>query len=628
MPNTYVNKVQLADGSSIIDISDSTAVASDVKQGKYFYLASGQKVEGSSTGGSEDGSVWQDGNGYIHLSPDPGTHVEVDGLTVNSAGTYTAPTGHAYSPVTVPLGTAGTPSASKGTVSNHSVSVTPSVTNSTGWIAGGTKTGTAVTVSASELDSGTKSVTSNGTGIDVVGYAAVDVAVPTGSATLTTKTITANGTYNASSDNADGYSSVTVNVSGGGGEVTPKQINFIDYDGTVLHSYTSTEWANVTALPSNPTHTGLTAQGWNWSKNQIDAQLTAVPTGDIWIGQMYVTASGDTEIDVEFVDSSRSSPYFRCAVNGSISISWGDNTPAGTVTGSSLSSAVDTYHNYASAGNYTITIHVVSGSFAFFGTTNYSVLHNYASSADKNRVYSSCVKSVRLGNNASIKDYAFRNCSSLALITIPSAVGEIGISAFSNCYALASITIPSGVSSVNDTAFTECDSLKNISIPSSITSVSLSAFSSCRSLKSIGLPGGITAIGSNFLYQTYNLTSVVFPNNIQSIQNSACGYCYGLLSVIISEGITSIGSSAFSSCYAIPSLTIPSTVTDIGNSAFSNCYGVKEYHFKPTTPPTLGGSSVFSNIASDCIIYVPSASLNDYQTANYWSAQASKMQGE
>ena len=35
--------------------------------------------------------------------------------------------------------------------------------------------------------------------------------IPTGT-TLTTKSITENGTYNASSDNADGYSSVTVNV--------------------------------------------------------------------------------------------------------------------------------------------------------------------------------------------------------------------------------------------------------------------------------------------------------------------------------------------------------------------------------------------------------------------------------
>lgn len=38
---------------------------------------------------------------------------------------------------------------------------------------------------------------------------------------LITKSITQNGTYNASSDNADGYSSVNVNVSGGGGSGTP-----------------------------------------------------------------------------------------------------------------------------------------------------------------------------------------------------------------------------------------------------------------------------------------------------------------------------------------------------------------------------------------------------------------------
>lgn len=60
------------------------------------------------------------------------------------------------------------------------------------------------------------SVTENGDytpeeGVD--GYNAVHVAVP--GATLTTKSITSNGTYNASQDNADGYSSVTVNVPGG-----------------------------------------------------------------------------------------------------------------------------------------------------------------------------------------------------------------------------------------------------------------------------------------------------------------------------------------------------------------------------------------------------------------------------
>lgn len=63
----------------------------------------------------------------------------------------------------MPTGTAGTPTATKGTVSNHSVSITPSVTNTTGYITGSTKTGTAVTVSASELVSGSETKTANGT---------------------------------------------------------------------------------------------------------------------------------------------------------------------------------------------------------------------------------------------------------------------------------------------------------------------------------------------------------------------------------------------------------------------------------------------------------------------------------
>ena len=50
----------------------------------------------------------------------------------------------------------------------------------------------------------------------------VDVYEGGGSSpTLITKSITQNGTYNASSDNADGYSQVTVNVSGGGGGDVP-----------------------------------------------------------------------------------------------------------------------------------------------------------------------------------------------------------------------------------------------------------------------------------------------------------------------------------------------------------------------------------------------------------------------
>lgn len=74
----------------------------------------------------------------------------------------------------MPSGTAGTPTATKGTVSNHSISVTPSVTNTAGYISGGTLTGTAVSISASELVNGTYAVNSSGTK-DVTNYASVSV---------------------------------------------------------------------------------------------------------------------------------------------------------------------------------------------------------------------------------------------------------------------------------------------------------------------------------------------------------------------------------------------------------------------------------------------------------------------
>ena len=100
------------------------------------------------------------------------------GTGYNAAGAY-------YKISAVANGTAGTPVATKGTVSNHSVTVTPSVTNTTGYITGGTKTGTAVTVTASELASGNKSITSNGSNIDVVGYSTVSVSVDSGGGGIT-----------------------------------------------------------------------------------------------------------------------------------------------------------------------------------------------------------------------------------------------------------------------------------------------------------------------------------------------------------------------------------------------------------------------------------------------------------
>lgn len=448
----------------------------------------------------------------------------------------------------MPSGTAGTPTATKGTVSNHSVSVTPSVTNTTGYITGSTKTGTAVTVSASELVSGSE-------------------------------TKTANGTYDVTN-----LAELVVDVSGGGGgsSAAPKQVNFIDYDGKILYSYSASEAQALTDLPANPSHAGLTAQGWNWTLAQIKAQLTAMPDAPVWAGQMYVTQSGDTEIDVRFAESKRLSPILTIAVNGTITVDWGDGTTASTVTGSSLSTRKDPSHTYASGGDYTIKIHVSSGNFRFYGGSGYEILRRNTT-ASNNRIYSNAVVAVRFGSGVTqIGDYAFQNCNALCYVTIPSTVTSIGTYVFQNCYSLKNITVPTNV----------------------------------------------TTIGEYFAQNSQGCPNFSFPNGITSIGKWAFQACYTLRSITIPGSVTSIGEQAFRYNYTAASFTIPASVTSIGAQAFDSCINVKEYHVLRSSPPTLSNSNAFGSIASDCVIYVPSASLNTYKSTSNWSSYSSKMQGE
>jgi hypothetical protein len=109
-------------------------------------------------------------------------------------------------------------------------------------------------------------------------------------------------------------------------------------------------------------------------------------------------------------------------------------------------------------------------------------------------------------------------------------------------------------------------------------------------------------------------------------------YLNAIKTVEIGSGVTSIDSYVFNNCYNLTSITIPSGVTSIGSSVFNNCNSLAELHFKPSSPPTVSNSNAFTNIPTDCIIYVPYSAdhsiLEAYKTATNWSTYASKIQEE
>ena len=104
--------------------------------------------------------------------------------TAVAAGKYT--TG-AVTVAAMPTGSVDAPTAEKGEVSNHLIIVRPNVNFSEGYISSGAKTGTAVSISASELVSGTLSITSSGTK-NVTNYASASVAAG-GATASATKTV-------------------------------------------------------------------------------------------------------------------------------------------------------------------------------------------------------------------------------------------------------------------------------------------------------------------------------------------------------------------------------------------------------------------------------------------------------
>jgi hypothetical protein len=247
-----------------------------------------------------------------------------------------------------------------------------------------------------------------------------------------------------------------------------------------------------------------------------------------------------------------------------------------------------------------------------YGSSGWAAITKY-NGLKKNIIIPSHIQNMLV---ISIEDNAFRNCTSLASVTIPDSVRSIGKNAFSGCTSLnitwyynpvlksasfrnylksviipdgvtsigdrafygcnslAGVTIPNSIASIEDYAFSRCISFTNIIIPDSVTNIGQYAFAHCTSLTSVTIGNGVTSIGFSVFSDCPNLTSVIIPDCVTSIGHYAFHNCTSLTSVTIPNGVTSIGDYGFSVCVSLTSVIIPDSVTSIGSGNFSGCTGL------------------------------------------------------
>ena len=377
-----------------------------------------------------------------------------------SGATVTAPSGYYASSATktIASGTEGTPTATKGTVTNHSVTVTPSVTNTAGYISGGTHSGTAVSVSASELVSGSQTVTENDT-YDVTNLATLVVNVSGGSSTVAVGTKTATLSASASSISFTGLSgnptsfvvTSSADQSTGGTKVVA-----VAWDGTSFHGMDVTTQAEAdtgfTKSYSSGTLT-ITATTASFQANEYKLVYTYggsssdIHTADVQVG------SGATSIT--FSSLSGRPIYYSCVFKSSFSTSSGyqrviDVVNDGTNTyGHAFDSSAKAQTSWTSSysgGSLTITSSGTNNGGYFHQPGYYQLTYAVDDSAPQYETVSKTYRASTSAQSETIQPSSGYDAIEQVSVSIP-AVSQTNLTA-ANIKSGTTITISNGQSNL------------------------------------------------------------------------------------------------------------------------------------------------------------------------------------
>lgn len=372
----------------------------------------------------------------------------------------------------------------------------------------------------------------------------------------------------------------------GGAPVVEKDVNFYDYDGTLLYAYTLEELQALTQLPPLPEREGLVCQGWNWSLSDLKAYGKPYD-----VLPYYITGDGATWYDLVNDTGRNVTVTFRWKQYAGYeqpALDFGDGSETFTKAVTRNETVVCT-HTYA-PGNYRAKL---SG-FYHLGDAN--AVSDIAD--DRNTL----LKGVFFGESpVYLYPYTFRNSARLETVACTNKIVIDGGQAFIACRNLKALPVYRNAPSLPGSVVNDCVSMKVVSIANGIAGHY--GFTAMRSVKRLCIPDTCVRFNGNFA----DLEALTYVN--------------------IPEGTTSIPNNAFLRCYSLAKLDIPDTVTTIGSQAFLNCSSLYTLRFHSATPPTVSNANAFSGIPASCVVQVPASALNTYKNATNYGTIAAQMVG-
>ena len=165
-------------------------------------------------------------------------------------------------------------------------------------------------------------------------------------------------------------------------------------------------------------------------------------------------------------------------------------------------------------------------------------------------------------------------------VNFPDSVTTLGKYAFRDCSKLQSVTIPSEIS----THWTHCGSVFSNGTYNYYHGLAEGVFYNCNNLKKVIFKKGKSTqlIGANTFTGCSKLEKVILPDNIKFIDDHAFYNCENLTQINL-QYVQGICIGAFENCSKLKTVQFPKDNINISKNAFQNCTSLESISLSGTS---------------------------------------------